>query len=220
MSDITFDEWKQMLIEEGYPNVDEARLALDTLRICLSDIQIDKETENIDEDTFKITENGYALFDYAMFCYFLFRARLCSDFPRQFVERYDTFMQNLLPLFFDCCFDIPQETIKRLINSRAIEYEKLAASPNDVTTKEMIETLVDFMIRDFCSEPECKEVVITNFHSRWWLTIKITNYVNITFEALERKAKSILYRDTVNEFPKIKPEAVRRAIAMQEELKK
>ncbi len=221
MSDIMpFDEWEQMLVEAEYPNVAEACLALNTLRICLSDIQIDKETENIDEDTFKIAEDGYALFDYAMFCYFLFRARLCSDFPRQFVERYDTFVQNLLPIYFDCCFDISQETIKRLITSRAIEYEKLAASQNDVTTKEMIETLVDFMIRDFYGEPECKEVVITNFHSQCWVTIKVTNYVKITFEALEREIKPILCRDTVKEFPKINPKAIQTTIKKQEGLKR
>lgn len=195
-----FYAWEKMLIEEGYPNTDESRLALNTLRICLSDIQVDKATEDIDEDTFKITENGYALFDYAMFCYFLFRARLCSDFTHDFIERYDAFTQKLLSLYFDCNFDIPQETINRLIISRAKEYDEIAASQNSKTIQEILEALISFMEKDFAGTPECREIVITGFSSRYWLITKVRSYSKITLDALEREAELILHRESKSPF--------------------
>ncbi len=168
-----FKEWEQKLINApGYPNNKESRLAIETLKICIAESPIDDD----------IAKNGYALFDYAMLCYFVFRARLCADFPRNFVELYDTYIQNLISLYFCQFFNIPQNTINGLIAQRAQKYESIVREDNAVY--KLTATLTQYIEKDIEGIPEYNGVLITSFTDNFELHIKLSDSVSATLNAL------------------------------------
>lgn len=175
-----FKEWElQLTNAQDYPNNDESRLAIQTLKICIVESSI--------ED--KIAQNGYALFDYVMLCYFMFRARLCADFPRRFVELYDTYVQNLLSLYCYQFFDIPQETTGRLIVSRANEYEHIVRQDNAIY--HVTAALTQHIEKDFEGIPEYDGVLLGDILDNFELHIKLFDYIQATLNALHRHASAL-----------------------------
>lgn len=168
-----FKEWEQQLISApGYPNNKESRLAIETLKVCITE-------STIDED---IAKNAYALFDYTMFCYFVFRAHLCADFPRNFVELYDTYIQNLISTYFSYHFDIPQERISRFIFQRAQNYESVVREENAVY--ELTAMLTNYIEKDLEDMPGYGGILITSFTDNFELHIKLSDSVSATLNAL------------------------------------
>lgn len=177
-----FSSWEQMVSRApGYPDDNERLLAMQTLKVCTT------EGPFANDD---IAKNGYVVFDYVMFCYFVFRASLCRTFPRDFVETYDVYIQHLMKLYFDDFFAIPQKKISELFNSRAGEYELLPRD-EDMAYHAM-ETLTQYIEKDLDGTPDCAEYLITDIFDKFGLQTKLCEYTIVTLKALERQRELIL----------------------------
>lgn len=176
-----FSSWEQMLSRApGYPDDNERLLAMQTLKVCVT------EGPFANDD---IAKNGYVVFDYVMFCYFVFRAGLCRFFPRDFVETYDVYIQHLMKLYFDDFFAIPQKKISELFNSRAGEYELLPRDEN--MAYHAMETLTQYIQKDLDGAPDCAEYLITDIFDKFELQTKLCEHTIITLKALERQRELI-----------------------------
>lgn len=184
MNDKSFAEWEKYIQSTGIPATNESRLAIQTLKICIADNNIDDEFEQP-----KILNNGFALFDYTMYCYFVFRARLCQSFDRAFVELYDAYIQKLMSLYFYRFFDIPEKNIDRLISLRAIAYDEIvAANPENILT-ETVNLLCIFINNDFDNMPESDNLVISSIFVYYELYAKLSSYLPITMNSLDKQAE-------------------------------
>ncbi len=176
-----FEEWKQLLTNTpDYPNDTESHLAFQTLKTCIVKNHIDDEGDS----KYKITQNGYALFDYTMFCYFFARVSLCDKFPPSFVEKYDAYTQTLMSVYFDTFFDIPQETTSRLIIQRGKEYERLVAQNASDGAQQLLNTLVQYIEKDFEGTPEYEGVIVPSIFDHFELYKKVADYSSITLGLL------------------------------------
>lgn len=179
---MSFSSWEQEITNSpGYPNNNEVRLAIQTLKVCITESPIAND---------EIGKNGYALFDYVMFCYFVFRAGLCEAFSRNFVESYDTYIQNLMSWYFNDFFKIPRETIRTLIVSRANEYESLIDQENIVY--QATTTLTQYIEKDLAGIPLRSELLLTDIFDNFELHMKLSEYIQATLPALEKQRAFIL----------------------------
>lgn len=189
---MSYDEWVYYVQHESdYPNTDETYLALKVLKICVYQNKIDELYSNEVEHQYEITQNGYALFDYTMLCYFLLRGRLCEDFSRCFVENFDAFFQRLLESYFLIFYDIPQYITHRMIIARAGEYDTIMKAQKNDAMQQILDTIVIFFCKDFCGEPECKEVPIVSAFQRLLMYKKVAEYSKDTLDALDREVNFI-----------------------------
>lgn len=184
MNNKSFAEWERYIQSTGIPATNESRLAIQTLKICIADNDIDDKS-----DQQKILNNGYALFDYTMYCYFVFRARLCESFNRAFVKLYDAYIQKLMSLYFYHFFDIPEKNIDRLISLRATSYDEIAASNPENVLTETLNLLCIFINNDFDNIPESDNLVISSIFDYYELYAKLSNYLPITMNSLDKQAE-------------------------------
>ena len=190
MNDKSFAEWEKYIQSTGIPATNESRLAIQTLKICIADNNIDDEFEQP-----KILNNGFALFDYTMYCYFVFRARLCQSFNRAFVELYDAYIQKLMSLYFYHFFDIPEKNIDRLISLRAAAYDQVVASNPENFLTETLDLLCQFIENDFNNTPEADSTVIDSIFNHFELYIRLFNYLPITMNLLDKQAELFEYAE-------------------------
>jgi hypothetical protein len=211
MINLSFKEWETWLTNlPDYPNNNESNLAMQTLKICVSEKTLKIDAAEI---------NGYALFDYTMFCYFIFRARLCVDFPQSFVEKYDAHTKALMTLYSNHYFDIPQEKIHRLIVARENEYNRIGESGGKDVAYEAIDKLIQHIEKDYDGDPEYEGASITNIFAHYDLFDRVLNCSNETMDALEKQANLFLYAEKLKrnsqpkqETVKIKLESVKEAV--------
>lgn len=177
-----FSSWEQMVSRApGYPDDNERLLALQTLKVCVT------EGPFANDD---IAKNGYVVFDYTMFCYFVFRASLCRTFPRDFVETYDDNIQHFMQMYFDDFFAISPKKLSELFNSRAGEYDSLPRDEN--MAYNAMETLTQYIHKDLDGIPYFDGYVIPDIFSNFDLQTKLYEYTVITLKALERQRELIL----------------------------
>lgn len=177
-----FSSWEQLIYRApGYPDDNERLLALQTLKVCVT------EGPFANDD---IAKNGYVVFDYVMFCYFVFRAGLCRTFPRDFVETYDDNIQHFMQLYFDDFFAIPPKKLSEFFNSRAGEYDSLPRDEN--MAYNAMETLTQYIHKDLDGIPYFDGYVTPDIFSNFDLQTKLYEYTVITLKALERQKELIL----------------------------
>lgn len=182
--DLSFNEWVVLMKDEGMPTNEATNLAIQALRVCFDDNQIDALDKGNEE--LKITDNPYALFDYGMLSYFVFRAYLCSTFPRKFVELFDGNMQYLMASYFYCFYDIELDEMLKLITSRSDKYEKIVASniSSEEMKKQLFDVLMIFLGRDFRGEPLSNYVSIVGLDKEFMLRVKVMSYFSVMMNKL------------------------------------
>lgn len=179
---VSFSSWEQEIINTpGYPNNNEERLAMQTLKVCITESPIAND---------EIAQNGYALFDYVMFCYFVFRAGLYEAFSWDFIESYDAHTQYLMSLYFNDIFNIPREKISELIVSRGKKYESLDGEEN--IAYKAISTLTQYIENDFNGTPNYEGWLITDIFDNFEIHMKLSEYIQATLPALEKQRAFIL----------------------------
>ena len=193
-----YNKWEKATRLTWIHNNHESHLAFATIKAC---IPCEMNGIKVEED---VLNNGYALFDYTMYCFFIFRAFLCAAFPRPFVELYGSYMQTLMKMYFEKLYDIPEETTGRLIASRAEEYDKIVANNPQEASKQILEAFCQFVERDLADMPETDSIVIRDFskHCRLY-----SNLVDNSIKTLIILKREVSFVENAIEFEEKKAQA-------------
>lgn len=182
-----FAEWENAMHLTGIPSNYEARLAFATIK---TSIPCDMNEIRVEERFFY---NKYARFDYTMCCYFLFRIKMCATFEKVIVDLYDTYVHKLMCAYYEHFFNLTEEKMILLIDSRVAKYEHALELSEKEFMNEIMESLCQFVERDLVGEPESEVVVIGDFVQHFMLYSNLSSNVAKTLNILNQELQSVKY---------------------------
>lgn len=192
MAYMTFSEWeKTMFSSPDYPNDNASRLAIQTIKTCVQKNIYDEVADYKN----KISESGLALFDYTMFCYFVYRHALCLEFPRSFVEEYDRRMHYYMASCFFLVYNVDRRLTVQMIALRAEAYERIFSAKSDDLGYEALSEFTQNILKDFKGVPQDDCVVITPLMDQAQLFSAAAESTKKTLSELNSLQMLLVYKD-------------------------